>query len=190
MNSHKQPTLADALPIGSEERTQLKNELEPRANHGGLKSLGKRKTARPFQAKAPLHVVLRSVRAKGIWSMKHRKNHAAILRMIYVYANRFQVKVYRASNTGDHLHLLVKASERKHLADYLRVLAGRVAVTVTGAKRNIKRVGRFWDHLYWSRLVNWGRDFYQVRQYLRRVAELPPNAYEENDFYWKKVPLG
>ncbi len=86
--------------------------------------------------------------------------------MVYVYAERFQIKVYRAANVGNHLHLLVKAKERKHLADYLRVLAGRIAVSVSGAKKGIKRIGKFWDYLYWSRLVNWGRDFYQVRKYV------------------------
>ena len=86
--------------------------------------------------------------------------------MIYVYAHRFKVKVYRAANVGNHLHLLVKATEKKHLADYLRVLAGRIAVTVTGAQKFVKRIGRFWDYLYWSRLVNWGRDFYNVRKYV------------------------
>jgi REP element-mobilizing transposase RayT len=186
----QQSSLADSLPEGSEERHILKNELEPRVIHGGLKSSGKRKTARPFQAKAPMHIVLRSGRAKGVWSMRHRRNQAAVLRMIYVYAKRFQVKVYRASNTGDHLHLLLKASEKKHLSDYLRVLAGRVAVTITGAKRQTKRVGRFWDHLFWSRIVNWGRDFYQVRQYVRCAPEISNDFDEETDFYWKKVPLG
>lgn len=53
--------------------------------------------------------------------------------------------VYRFANVGDHLHLLVKANDRKDLADYLRVLAGRIAVTVSGARKHVKRIGKFWD---------------------------------------------
>ena len=98
--------------------------------------------------------------------MLHRKNKARVTAMIYVYAERFKVKVYRAANVGNELHLLVKAKERKHLADFLRVLAGRIAVSVTGAQKLVKQVGKFWDYLYWSKLINWGRDFYQARKYL------------------------
>ena len=86
--------------------------------------------------------------------------------MIYVYAARFKVHVYRAANVGDHLHLLVKSSDRKALADYLRVLAGRIAVTVSGAQKGVKRIGKFWDHLCWSRLVKWGREFHVVQRYV------------------------
>jgi REP element-mobilizing transposase RayT len=92
--------------------------------------------------------------------------------MIYVYAKRFQVKVYRAENIGNQLHLLIKAQEKKQLADYLRVLAGRVAVVVTGAQKLVKKIGRFWDYLYWSRLVNWGQDFFQTRKWVMSANEL------------------
>jgi len=113
-------------------------------------------------------LVLKSTRARGAWSMRHRSHRSKITSMVYVYARRFKIEVYRATNVGNHLHLLVKAKDRKNLADYLRVLAGRVAVTVTGARKGVKRIGKFWDSLYFSRLVNWGRDFYRVRDYLIR----------------------
>ena len=171
----KQLKFTEVLPIGSAERTQLRAMLEPRLSHGGEPSIHKRKTARPFAPKAPVHLVLRSARAKGVWSLLHRKNKAKITSMIYVYADRFKVHVYRAANVGNHIHLLVKAEDRKNLADFLRVLAGRIAVIVTGAQKagyfkgvfhKGKKIGKFWDYLYWSRLVNWGADFYQVRKYV------------------------
>lgn len=123
--------------------------------------------------------------------------------MIYVYAKRFKVHVYRATNVGNHLHLLVKAPARKALADYLRVLAGRVAVTVTGAQKGVKRVGKFWDCLCWSRLVGWGRDFFGVRDYLASSYQLDPTGLAKlksadveeyignlfaNDPEWQKPP--
>lgn len=100
--------------------------------------------------------------------MLKRKHRSKVTSMVYVYAKRFKVHVYRATNVGNHLHLLVKAKDRKSLADYLRVLAGRVAVTITGARKGVKRIGKFWDHLCWSRLVNWGRDFFHVRDSLMK----------------------
>jgi len=138
----------------------------PRTSHGGFESRGKRKTPRPFSPKAPMHIVLKSTRAKGAWSLKHRRHQSKITSMIYVYAHRFDVHVYRFANVGDHIHLLVKAADRKDLADYLRVLAGRIAITVSGARKQMKRIGKFWDHLCWSRLVAWKKDFHFVQRYI------------------------
>lgn len=165
-----------ALPLSRPRQLRLIDSLEPgrkaksgfvpRTTHGGYESSGKRKTPRPFTPKAPMHLVLKSARAKGAWSLRHRKNHANVTAMIYVYSARFKVKVYRAANVGNHLHLLVKATNKKDLADYLRVLAGRIAITVSGARKHRKRIGRFWDHLYWSRLVAWKADFHRVQRYV------------------------
>jgi REP element-mobilizing transposase RayT len=161
-----QTNLTGVLPVGSKARVKLKAILAPKRTHGGKPSLHKRKTMRPFSPGAPVHLVLSSKRAKGLWSLLHRKNQARVSSMVYVYAKRFQVKVYRFRNDGNELHLLVKAKEKKHLADYLRVLAGRIAVTTTGARKYVKRIGKFWDCLYWSKLVNWGTEFFQVREML------------------------
>ena len=160
----KQRKLSESLPLGSKERSKSNHDFDASTAHGGDDSVGKRKTTRPFSPKSSVHIVLRSKRAKGIWSLRHRKNHAKITAMIYVYAARFKVQVYRSSNLGSHIQLLVKSSDRKVLADYLRVLAGRIAVTVSGAQKGVKRIGKFWDHLCWSRLVKWGREFYTVQR--------------------------
>ena len=164
------------LPVGSKARAKLKQMIDPARSHGGNPSIKKRKTARPFAPGVNQHLVLRSNRAKGAWSLLHRKNKSKITSMIYVYAERFKVHVTQAANAGNHLHLVVHAQEKKHLADFLRVLAGRIAVTVTGARKGgyqngvFKeglKIGKFWAYLYWSRLVNWGKDFYHVRRYLQ-----------------------
>jgi REP element-mobilizing transposase RayT len=158
----KQLSLASTLAPGQ----KAKAGFTPRTSHGGRESKGKRKTTRPFSAKVAQHIVLKSARAKGLWSLKHRKHQSKITSMVYVYAHRFSVHVYRFANVGDHLHLMVKANERKDLADFLRVLAGRVAVTVTGAQKFRKQIGKFWDHLCWSRLISWGKDFHFVDRYV------------------------
>lgn len=160
----RQLKLHEPVPMNSPKRANLRAAFTPRTAHGGRLAVGKRKTARPFSPKAPTHIVLSSKRARGLWSMKHRRNQAAVMSQIYVYAARFKVHVYRARNEGATLHLLVKCDDRKRMADYLRVLAGRVAITLTGARKHIKRVGKFWDTLCWSRLVNFGHDFYRTRK--------------------------
>ncbi len=162
----KQLSLTESLPVGSKQKAKLRLKLEPRTSHGGRESKGARKTSRPFTSKASLHLVLKSKRASGAWSMKHRKHQSKITSMVYVYAARFRVHVYRFANVGNHLHLHVKVKDRKDLADFLRVLAGRIAVTVSGARKYVKKIGKFWDHLCWSRLVAGGRDFHFVDRYI------------------------
>jgi REP element-mobilizing transposase RayT len=158
----RQLSLSDSLPVGD----KTKSGFSPRITHGGQEAKGKRKVARPFTTHAPLHIVLKSSRAKGLWSLRHRKHQSKISSMVYVYAKRFRVQVYRFANVGNHLHLLVKANDRKDMADYLRVLAGRVAITVSGAQKHVKRIGKFWDHLCWSRLVKWGQEFGAISRYV------------------------
>ena len=165
-SQNAQLSLHHPLPLGSKTRAKLKTTLTPRTSHGGTPSQGRRKTARPFYQKTPLHLVMRATRAKGMWSLQHRKNKAKIAAMVYTYAARFKVQVFQFANVGNHLHLMVRANDRKNLADFLRVLAGRVAVSVTGARKYVKRIGKFWDYLCWSRLVNYGRDFFNTRAYV------------------------
>lgn len=155
--------LSETLLPGSPERAALQQHLNPRLSHGGPASRGKRKTRRPFVEKAPLRLVLSSCRAKGPWSLQHRKNRSRIVSMIYRYGERYRVRVFRSSVQGCEIHLLLKAETRKGLADFLRVLAGRVAVTVSGARKGSRRIGKFWNELCWSRLLNWGSEFFQAR---------------------------
>jgi hypothetical protein len=190
-NYVKQGKLSESLLIGSQERSRFKRGTESSPAHGGEASVGKRKDTRPFSPKVATHLVLKSKRARGIWSLRHRKNHAKVTAMIYVYAARFKVRVYRAANAGNTLQLLVKANDRKALADFLRVLAGRIAVTVSGAKKGIKRIGKFWNHLYWSRLVRWGREFHSVQRLVmnsvfhEETGSTPGNAQNQKE----RVPI-
>lgn len=175
-----QTNFSETLPVGSPARAKLRAQINPRLTHGGAPSLRKRKTERPFSPGAPVHLVLSSKRARGTWSLSHRKNRARVNAMIYVYAKRFKVRVYRANNVGHQIQLLVKATEKKNLADFLRVLAGRIAVVVTGAQKHVKRIGRFWDYLYWSKLIRFGAEFFQVRKFLE-AAQASVTTTSEND---------
>lgn len=171
----KQVNLTEFLPLGSKEKRKTSAQFQPRLIHGGQDAKGKRKNSRPFTTKSSMHLILKSNRAKGAWSLRHRKNQSRITSMVYVYAARFRVHVYRFANAGDSLHLLVKANERKDLADFLRVLAGRVAITVSGARKHVKRIGKFWNYLCWSKLVKWGKEFHQVQRHVF-VHELETSA--------------
>jgi REP element-mobilizing transposase RayT len=80
-------------------------------------------------------------------------------------AQRRGITLYRFANVGNHLHLLVKARDKASFQAFLREVSGRIALLVTGARKG-NPVGKFWDHLAWSRLVSWGREFATVSRYL------------------------
>jgi hypothetical protein len=167
-----QRNIGEVLPPGTEEGQKLRALLHPRLVHGGAESRGKRKTKRPFVLQAPIHLTLSSDRARGTWALSHRKNSSKVTSMIYVYAARFKIRIHRAAVNGRQIHLLVKASDRKNLADFLRVLAGRVAILITGARKHQKRVGKFWRDLCWSKLINWGTEFFGVRKLISEIRAI------------------
>src|SRR6188472_3497766 len=76
--------------------------------HGGVKSIGKRKTRRPLDSKKPIHIVLKSSKAKGPLSMSSPLNKSKVANIIHTYADRFTVKIYDYSNNGNHLHFSAK----------------------------------------------------------------------------------
>jgi len=135
--------------------------------HGGDVRRGKRKIARPLDTKRPLHIVLRSSRAKRQLSMLHPALAGRIQRGARGLARRFDVRLYRYANVGNHIHLLAQARSRPAFQAFLRSFAGVTARIVTGARRG-RPVGQFWDRLAYSRVVSWGREYRTVAAYVRQ----------------------
>jgi REP element-mobilizing transposase RayT len=148
------------------------------ASHGGELSRGKRKTFRPIDPKQALHVVLRSSKARGKFSMLHPKHCNAIEKYVHKAAKRWGVRVYRFANVGNHLHLLIKVPSRSGWKSFSREIAGGIAQIVTGAKKGEALTRNqdaaiaesaqrgFWDHLLFTRIVSFGRNFKSVSAYL------------------------
>src|SRR3954470_19415252 len=103
-----------------------------RLEHGSDTRKGKRKVARPIDPKRPMHLVLRSARAKGDWSMLRIANEKVIQKIIWRSAARNQVRIYRYANSGNHLHLLVRAKTRKGFQNFARTIGALIARAVTG----------------------------------------------------------
>ncbi|MGK5083707.1 transposase [Bdellovibrionota bacterium FG-1] len=140
-------------------------------SHGGEHALGKRKTVRPIDPKQALHVVLRSSQARGALSMLHPKHCNLLEEFARQLAKRWGVRLYRYANVGNHIHLLIRVPSRAVWKRFLRELAGGIAIIVTGAKKGAalarNKTGRgFWDHLAFSRIVQFGRDFEGMGRYL------------------------
>lgn len=124
--------------------------LKGRKEHGGSINRRKRKEARPINCKNPLHVVLKSEKAKGpLYLPYHHKKLKTLIRRC---AKKYKISIYEQAIAHNHLHLLVRGKSRKSLHDFFRVLAGLSAKAVTGATKG-KPFGRFWTYLLYSRLM-------------------------------------
>ncbi len=136
-----------------------------RREHGGALRAGRRKLSRPVDTRRAMHVTMRSERAQGKWSLLLTKHERMVKHEVYRLADQFGVRVYQYANSGNHLHLLLRAKTRKGFQDYLRTLSGIVARRVTGAKKGVKS-GRFWDALAFSCVIEWGKHFKATRFYV------------------------
>lgn len=126
---------------------------------------GKRKSFRPLDPKASIHLVLKSSRAKGEWSLLHRKNKNRVLDLMNKLAKENGVKVYQFANVGNHLHLLIQTRTRAGFQKFLRIFSGRLAMMITRARKGNPQ-GKFWDELAFTRIVRWGKDFIRLTHYL------------------------
>src|SRR5690349_1129433 len=77
--------------------------------HGGSLHLGQRKEKRPLDPKRPIHLVMRSSRAKGEWSFLRPSTEVRIKKIVYSQARKFQVEIKQYANSGNHLHILMVA---------------------------------------------------------------------------------
>lgn len=134
---------------------------------GGTSTRGKRKTARPIATKRAMHVVLRSSRARGSWSLLDPGKRKVVNRATRAATERFAVRVYDRANVGNHLHFVLKARTHDAYRAFIRYLSGRIAFEVTGAKKG-RAAGRFWDAIPYSRVLEWGRDFINARVYVTK----------------------
>lgn len=132
--------------------------------HGGDLNHGKRKTKRPLDTRMPIHLVMRSKKAKGHLTLTHYQTE--ITAKIHRLSKRFQISVYEQNINFNHIHLLIRGKKRVDLQNFFRALAGIIARIVTQASRG-NAFGRFWDYLIYTRVLNsWKKDFYGVKTYI------------------------
>jgi REP element-mobilizing transposase RayT len=163
----------------SSRKTQLCFLPSVQLNHGGTTRAGKRKIARPIDPKRPMHVSLKSTQARGALSLLHPKNSKRIKTETTRLASHYEIRIYQFANSGNHFHLLLSGRTRKAIQSFMKALSSRIAQLVTGARKG-SAFGRFWDSTFFSRVVNWGRDFTGMRFYVLK-NQLEAEGWAEHD---------
>jgi hypothetical protein len=133
---------------------------------GGTRLRGNAREERPISAKRPMHLVMKSSLAKGELSFLRACRAKRIESLVFRMGREHKVKVYRFANSGNHLHILVLPSSRKAFNRYIRALSGVIArVTLNVQRGNGLRL-KFWDARPFTRIVEWGRAFKSVCNYI------------------------
>jgi REP element-mobilizing transposase RayT len=148
----------------------LDQSLKPRKQHGGDINKGHRKMARPIATKSPMHIVLRSHRARGVYNMLTATNRRRIEARLHEDAANNHVKILGFANVGNHLHITAQAKTRQGFIAFLRTFTGMVARICTGAKKG-KAKGQFWEKLAFTRIISWGKDKRVMDRYIHINAQ-------------------
>jgi REP element-mobilizing transposase RayT len=133
---------------------------------GSLLKNSHAKTARPFKKNNPIHIVLRSTKARGKNSfLSHTK---WIDQQIKNISKACGVKIDRYENVGNHLHILLRSTRRESFKAFLRGITSTIARKFTGAKKGMEKGQKFWDALPFSRLIKGGRAYRVVQDYFNK----------------------
>jgi REP element-mobilizing transposase RayT len=133
---------------------------------GGSLLKGNPREARPIAVKRPMHVVLRSGLATGPRSMLKPGTARRIEALVRRRATESGVRVYRFANSGNHLHLVLVSRSRAGFQRFLRAVTGLIARVVLGVERGRPLGVRFWDARPFTRIVEWGREYRIVANYV------------------------
>jgi REP element-mobilizing transposase RayT len=133
---------------------------------GGSRLRGNPREQRPIAVKRPMHLVMRSTLARGERSFLRKQNARRIETLVRKLGKEKGVNVYRFANSGNHLHFVVLPSSRPAFRAYVRAVSGLIARISLGVERGTPKGLKFWDARPYTRIVEWGRDFKSVCDYV------------------------
>jgi REP element-mobilizing transposase RayT len=151
-------------------KAQLEFDIDgfkkPGASFGGSRLKSHPKKHRPLDGKLPLHVMIKSSKAKGIQSMRHPKNHVHVNRTVDRIAKKYGIKIFRFVNVGNHLHMLIQIKKTVLWPRFIRELTGRLAQFLQDLAGQ-QTAESFWDHRPFTRVVaGWKKAFGIMKEYM------------------------
>lgn len=112
--------------------------------------IGQRKIARPLNCKNPIHLVLRSNARQFL------RQQLFVEYYLRKFSKKFQVKIYEQATVSNHIHLIIKVSQKSQYIQFIRAVTGSLAKTL-----KIK-----WACRPFTRVITWGRDLQAARKYV------------------------
>ena len=128
---------------------------------GGTLLKGHAKGKRPIDTKKPLHLVLRSDHPL---SLRSPTTFGDVNLIVKNAVEKYGFTVYRFANVGNHLHVLLRVTNRHLWARFIREITGRIAQLI---RTRSGRTEPVWAHKPFTRVVqSWRKDFQNVRGYI------------------------
>lgn len=160
-------------------------KLSRELRHGGCIGKGRRKGARPLERRKLIHLVMRSKKARGKYSLKGLQREQQIHSLVYQQATRYGVRIASFANVGNHLHILLRFQSRHLFQNWLKLITGKIARLVTQARKG-QAFGRFWDGLAFTRLIKSRTDGERVLSYVMANSfEGEFNKWVRDLFLWQ-----
>ncbi len=114
---------------------------------------------------------MRSEKARGQLSLNSQQNERSVDHIVRKFAAKFNIRLYQYSNSGNHLHLLLKAKHQSDFQRFLRTISGLIARLILKSKKGAPK-GKFWDMLAFTRISEWGKAFKIAKSYvLKNILE-------------------
>jgi putative transposase len=155
-------------------QTKFSNpEFRSKLSFGGsLLTKSKNRHARPVSTKESMHLVLKSSKAKGRYSLRHSANSIKVRAIVENNCAKYGVQLIKFSNNFNHLHLLLKFPSRPLYLKFIRSITAQIAMAVTSSNKakSLKSIfgeSGFWDFRPFSRIVKGFRGFKVTNNYVR-----------------------
>jgi REP element-mobilizing transposase RayT len=118
----------------SKQLSLFTDSIRPQKFFGGALLEGRRKSMRPLTSKDSIHFVLRSSWAMGSDSFLAQRNRQKIDQIISRFAKKFGVRIYERAINSNHLHLLLRMTNRRLYRAFIKAVSGQIASQVMGQK--------------------------------------------------------
>ena len=129
---------------------------------GGSKLRSHPKVKRPLASKLPLHMVLRANQS----SFRLPTTYKVVNDVVRDTAKKYGVRIYKYSNNGNHLHVLLKLSRIPRWAPFIRDLTSQIVQKLRELGVSFK-VEKLWMGRPFTRIVRgWKKAFQMVKEYI------------------------
>ena len=122
------------------------------------------KVKRPIASKLPLHLVLRANQS----SFRLPATYKIVNQTVREIAKKHGVRIYKYSNNGNQLHVLLKLSRIHRWSPFIRELTSQIVQKLRELGVTFK-VEKLWMGRPFTRIVRgWKKAFKTVKEYLYR----------------------
>lgn len=125
-----------------------------------------RKKKRPFRRNRATHLIFRSQLLSGSRSLLRANRQEWVKELLKKKAKKYHSRLYQFSVNSNHLHLLISFIDEDSQRDFLRDVAGSLALKIKKTFKIPQNI-KVWDGRPFSRIIK-PSAFPQIAQYIKK----------------------